>query len=71
MFVEYTETGEVPVDYLYDPTRAGSNPVKWLCGQWWNCADIMPSEFCADLDLPRGSTYAVAARQQMEKQSIR
>jgi hypothetical protein len=31
-------------------------------GCLWNCADIMPRDLCADLDLPPGSTYASGAR---------
>jgi hypothetical protein len=27
-----------------------------------NCTDILPSSICAELGLPRGSTYAKAAR---------
>ena len=35
---------------------------RWLVGQLWNCSDVMPGSLCDDLDLDRGSTYAVAAR---------
>ena len=35
---------------------------RWLCGQLWNCTDILPGMACADLDLPEGSTYARAVR---------
>lgn len=34
-----------------------------LLGQLWNCTDILPSEVCAALDMPEGSTYAQAVRQ--------
>ena len=33
-----------------------------LCGLLWNCTDVLPSHICDTLDLPLGSTYAVAAR---------
>lgn len=36
--------------------------LHWLTGQLWNCSDTMPSSLCADLELPRGSTYAAGAR---------
>src|SRR5690242_7284535 len=35
---------------------------RWLTGQLWNCTDVMPGSMCDDLNLLRGSTYAVAAR---------
>lgn len=35
---------------------------RWLTGQLWNCTDILPSTYCQTLDLPSGSTYAMAAR---------
>ena len=34
----------------------------WLTGQLWNCTDVLPGTNCDNLGLPRGSTYAVAAR---------
>ena len=34
-----------------------------LTGLLWNCTDILPGSNCNDLDLPRGSTYAQAARE--------
>lgn len=33
-----------------------------LAGRLWNCTDTLPGSFCDDLELPRGSTYAQAAR---------
>jgi hypothetical protein len=33
-----------------------------LAGRLWSCTDIMPGWDCEHLDLPRGSTYAQAAR---------
>jgi hypothetical protein len=33
-----------------------------LCGMLWNCTDVLPGPACAALALPRGSTYARAAR---------
>jgi hypothetical protein len=35
---------------------------RWLTGRLWNCTDVLPGTNCDDLDLPRGSTYALAAR---------
>jgi hypothetical protein len=34
----------------------------WLTGQLWNCTDMVPQMTCRDLDIPPGSTYAVAVR---------
>ena len=34
----------------------------WVIGQLWNCTDILPGVMCWELDLPPGSTYAVAVR---------
>ena len=35
---------------------------RWLTGQLWNCTDTVPGETCELLGLPRGSSYAQAAR---------
>ena len=32
-------------------------------GLLWNCTDVLPGGECDELDLPRGSTYAQAARE--------
>ena len=37
-------------------------PLQWLCGQLWNCTDVLPNGDCSLLDIPSGSTYAQAAR---------
>lgn len=34
----------------------------WLLGQLWNCTDVLPGSCCADLEIPAGSSYAVAVR---------
>jgi hypothetical protein len=47
------------------PCDAGlDEPVtlRTLCGALWNCGDILPGGDCDMIDLPRGSTYAQAAR---------
>ena len=36
--------------------------LRGLSAELRNCADILPSTVCAALGLPRGSTYAKAAR---------
>lgn len=36
-------------------------------GVMWNCSDIMPGWVCDMLDMPRGSTYAQAARRLREE----
>jgi hypothetical protein len=55
--------------YFYNPEKQlkweGASAVdraKWLIGQLWNCIDILPQTYCAQLDLREGSTYAVAVR---------
>jgi hypothetical protein len=40
---------------------------RWLARVMWNCTDIMPSGSGADLDLPDGSTYAMAARRFLDE----
>jgi hypothetical protein len=54
---------------FYDPSMqarwdemALKDRALWLTGQLWNCSDILPGGACSELDLPAGSTYAVAAR---------
>jgi hypothetical protein len=65
MFLEYLETGEVPLDELYDPAEAGDWPERWLLEQLTACTDILPAYVCDQfgLDLPPGSTYAMAVGQ--------
>jgi hypothetical protein len=36
--------------------------VAWLTGMLWNDDDLVPFHYVAQLDLPRGTTYAHAAR---------
>lgn len=33
-----------------------------ITGLLWNCTDCLPGDNCEELDIPRGSTYAAAAR---------
>jgi hypothetical protein len=40
-----------------------SPELQRLTGKLWNCTDILPGWFCGEVDLPMGSTYAMAARQ--------
>jgi hypothetical protein len=35
---------------------------KEILGALWNCTDILPGGECDVLELPRGSSYAVAVR---------
>ena len=39
-----------------------NDELKYLTSKLWNCAEIMPSETCSNIDLPQGSTYAQGAR---------
>lgn len=45
-------------------TSESVNPrsLRRLTGQLWNCTDCLPGHLCDHLEIPRGSTYAVAAR---------
>jgi hypothetical protein len=36
--------------------------VEWLCGQLWNCTDVLPRLNCDALGIPPGSTIARAVR---------
>lgn len=62
VFVEWVEAGMpdglVGEDVFYE----GPRPTRWLLGQLWHCSDIMPGYVCEELDMPRGSTYAMAVR---------
>ena len=65
----YESLGQQDVSWLNDIRRrawwrdAGdSDRARWLLGQLWHCKDVMPSEYCEMLDLPRGSSFARVAR---------
>ena len=47
-----------------DLVQVGGNevPLQALLGELWNCTDVLPGDRCRDLELPQGSTYAVAVR---------
>lgn len=49
-------------DYLDDESPADSRELSTLIGQLWNCTDTLPRDYCSQLDIPQGSTYAVAVR---------
>jgi hypothetical protein len=51
------ELATVPLRHEKQPFR-----VKRLIEQLWDCTDQLPSVDCDLLDIPRGSTYADAAR---------
>ena len=36
--------------------------LRVLCADLRNCTDIVPRSVCISLGLPRGSTYAIAAK---------
>jgi hypothetical protein len=40
-----------------------SIPIDSLLKQLHHCTDILPSDYCDQLDLPKGSTYAAAVRE--------
>lgn len=42
---------------------AGDRPLPAdIVGQLWNCSDLLPSDYCVEIQIPRGSTYARAVR---------
>ncbi len=47
---------------LYGSTVEADTVTHRLTGRLWNCTDILPGEYCDALEIPRGSTYAQAAR---------
>jgi hypothetical protein len=61
-FCWYAETGEIPEEEYFSEYRGRLLNPGMLTGLLWNCTDIMPSETCAEFDLPRGSSYASGAR---------
>jgi hypothetical protein len=52
------EDDDLQTAYIDNEPRS----IRWLIGMLWNCTDTLPSGYCDDLDLPRGSTYAQAVR---------
>jgi hypothetical protein len=46
----------------YAVTGEATVALARLCGQLWNCRDILPALACKDAQAPEGSTYAAAAR---------
>jgi hypothetical protein len=62
VFQEYLEAGE-ETDTVEIEHTDERQPLRWLIGQLWDCTDVLPSAYCALLDLPQGNTYAQAVRQ--------
>ena len=54
---------DMDVSVYVEDWNGKTSDLSSLLGQLWNCTDIMPWEFCGDLELPEGSTYAQAARE--------
>jgi len=36
--------------------------LEWLLGKLWNCNHVLPLDYCEDLNLQKGSTFAQAVR---------
>ncbi len=51
-----------PTDTARWATLPAAERTRWLLGQLWDCTDHLPDRCCDFLTLPRGSTYARAAR---------
>jgi hypothetical protein len=50
------------VDLYVDHICPSDSHIR-IAGRLWRCTDILPGCDCVTLDMPRGSTYAQAARQ--------
>jgi hypothetical protein len=68
---QHAKAGPLPVDPRadfcgelegYAVTGEATIALDRLCGQLWNCRDVLPPLACRDAGAPEGSTYAVAAR---------
>jgi hypothetical protein len=46
----------------YAATGEATKKLDRLCGELWNCTDVLPSTTCNDANVPRGSTYSQAAQ---------
>lgn len=65
MLATYVETGIVDVDLLYDPAKAGDDPLRWLTGQLWDCSDVLPGwlrQFAQDEYDDESGTYGGLAQ---------
>lgn len=55
-------------DFFDDKTRtrleamSADEQLHWLSGQLWLCTDTLPGDYCRELEIPQGSSYAQAAR---------
>ena len=58
-FCEWIEEGNSSMTIKLDDEP---KPLEWLLGQLWNCTDILPGTYCNELEIPQGSTYAMAVR---------
>ena len=56
-FLESIDPSGVITDNIESEAEA-----KEILGALWNCTDILPGGECNALELPRGSTYAMAVR---------
>jgi len=63
-FLEYLDRGcEIDLRHRVKVGYEGKQmSIRSLIGLLWNCTDILPGHYCSELDLPAGSTYAIAVR---------
>ena len=61
-FLEYLDS-ETPAQEFRVEDNGKEKSLDWLLGQLWPCTDILPGDYCEQMDLPRGSSYAQAVRQ--------
>ena len=53
---------DVIVDLYVDQVCPSDSHIR-IAGRLWRCTDILPGCDCDTIDIPKGSTYAQAARQ--------
>jgi hypothetical protein len=46
----------------YAATGEATKQLDRLCGELWNCTDVLPPTACNDADVPKDSTYSQAAQ---------
>ncbi len=54
---------EIPASQFTMERDGKTRSPDWLLGQLWRCTDILPGDYCDQLYIRRGSTYAQAVRQ--------
>lgn len=53
---------ETYLEYLDGKDELAPENLIQVLGYLWNCTDILPGDYCRQLDIPSGSTYAQAVQ---------